>query len=168
MALKENGTYFIYTVQPGDTLYSIAGMLGGKVEDITQMNALYPPFTDPGLVYAGQQIIVFYPFNPRRQVVYFVQPGDMLYRIAQRFGLTVRELKSMNPHIQDMNTLSVFDMLELPLGVYMMEPGDSIAAISQKLGVSQNAFVQLNHGRAHFSPDVLYPGYALLSPAPHN
>lgn len=46
MAIVE-GTHYIYTVRPGDTLYVIARRFGSTVQLIEQTNALYPPITDP-------------------------------------------------------------------------------------------------------------------------
>ncbi|TWI54059.1 LysM peptidoglycan-binding domain-containing protein [Halalkalibacter nanhaiisediminis] len=56
--LAEQGIYFIYTVKPNDTLYGIATKLESTIEEIEQLNGLYPPFTDPGLIFLGQELIV--------------------------------------------------------------------------------------------------------------
>ncbi|MER3457855.1 MAG: N-acetylmuramoyl-L-alanine amidase, partial [Chloroflexota bacterium] len=43
-----------YTVQPGDTLFSIALSFGLTVEELAQANQI----TDPSTIYAGQVLII--------------------------------------------------------------------------------------------------------------
>ncbi|SDI13521.1 LysM peptidoglycan-binding domain-containing protein [Alteribacillus bidgolensis] len=164
MAIVRRGTYFVYTIQSGDTLYSIANRLGSNVSDITLINVLYPPFTDPGLIFSGQRIIVPYPYNPRSQVVYFVQPGDTLQSIGRSFVMPVNQLIEANPQIESPELLQAFDMVEIPARVYVVESGDSLASISRKLDVSAQTIIAMNQGRTGFSPDVIYSGYGLLVP----
>ena len=52
------GVHIIYTVRPGDALYSIARRFGSEVQLIEQTNALFPPITDPGLIYPGQVLLI--------------------------------------------------------------------------------------------------------------
>lgn len=40
---------FIYTVQQGDTVYSIAQRYQSSVQEILRINYLFPPVTDVGL-----------------------------------------------------------------------------------------------------------------------
>ena len=44
----------IYTVQPGDTLYSIARRYGTFINNLVRFNYL----TNPNLIYPGQQLVV--------------------------------------------------------------------------------------------------------------
>lgn len=44
----------IYTVRPGDTVYSIARRFGTSVQNIVMFNYL----TNPNLIYPGQQLVV--------------------------------------------------------------------------------------------------------------
>lgn len=86
----------LYVVQPGDTLYRIAARFGVTVSAIVSANAL----PNPNLIYAGQLLTIpgpgsEPPATPGLQR-YVVQPGDTLWRIAQRFGTTVPALMSAN------------------------------------------------------------------------
>ncbi|MFB4164006.1 LysM peptidoglycan-binding domain-containing protein [Alteribacillus sp. JSM 102045] len=164
MTVVRRGTYFVYTVQPGDTLYSIASRLGSNVSGITLINALYPPFTDPGLIFPGQWIIVPYPYNPRSQVVYFLQPVETVRSAAESFGLSVNQLLEANPQMEDQHIVQPFDMVEVPVRVYVVDTGDSLAGISKQLGVPLHKIIHMNQGRPGFSPEVIYPGYGLLVP----
>ena len=96
----------VYIVQPGDTLYAIGLRYGVSWIDIMQANGL-----TGSLIYSGQQLII--PLNepaptpapaddpppappPAEATTYTVQPGDILNRIAQRFGVTVSAIVAAN------------------------------------------------------------------------
>ncbi len=44
----------IYTVVPGDSVYSIARKFGTNTDNIIRFNYLYPPY----IIYPGQQLVV--------------------------------------------------------------------------------------------------------------
>jgi|HigsolmetaAR204D_1030405.scaffolds.fasta_scaffold00175_24 LysM repeat protein len=161
------GTYIIYTVRPGDTLYSIARRFGSEVRLIEQTNALFPPVTDPGLIYPGQVLLIPETgFGQRSRISYLVKPGDTLYSIGLRFSATPDLLAGMNPQITDLNVLFAGLPLEVPAFIYSVEMGQSLYRISRELGVPMNEIIQANAGRPGFSPDVLYPNYELIVPLP--
>jgi LysM repeat protein len=158
------GTYFIYTVRPNDTPYSIALRLGSNVNEIEQLNALFPPFTDPGLIFPGQLLIVPYLHNPASQAFYFVNPGDALYLIANRFSTNINRLLSLNSQITNPNIIFVNQLIRVPVKIYIVTAGDSFANIARTFGVSISDIIQANQGRPGFSPDLLYPGYGIIIP----
>lgn len=158
------GTFFIYTVRPGDTLYSIGQRLGSDVQRIEQLNALYPPFTDPGLIFPGQDFIVPYLYNPANQVFYFIKPGDTLYEIATRFGSNIQQILRLNPQISNPDVIYSNTPVELPVRIYVVSSGDSLASIAGQFGLSIQQIIEVNRRRPGFSPDVLYPGYGLIIP----
>ncbi|MGH2331910.1 SafA/ExsA family spore coat assembly protein, partial [Thermoanaerobacter mathranii] len=45
----------IYTVKPGDTMWSIANMFGVSLDALIRAN---PQISDPNLIYPGQQICI--------------------------------------------------------------------------------------------------------------
>ncbi|MBM7578066.1 LysM peptidoglycan-binding domain-containing protein [Jeotgalibacillus terrae] len=159
-----NGMHYVYTVQPGDTLYSIALRLGSSVADIESANALYPPFTDPGLIFPGQLLIVTTPGTT--QTNHIVAPGDNLYRLAQRYSTTVDLLFGINSQLTDPGLIYVNQRLLVPAFVYQVEPGDTLNRIAAWFGTSLTALLQANEQRPGFSPDVIFPGYRLLIPLP--
>lgn len=161
------GVHYIYTVKPGDTLYSIARRFGSTVQLIEQTNALYPPFTDPGLIFPGQLLVISETgLGQRTLVSYIVNPGDTLYSIGLRFSAIPDLLVGMNPLITNPNVIHPGVPLNVPALIYEVESGDSLYRISRTLGIPLNELIQANRGRAGFSPEVLYPGYRLIIPLP--
>jgi LysM repeat protein len=98
-----------YTVQPGDTLWSIALRFGTTVEAIAQLNNI----SNPNLIFPGQVLLIPGTTLPPTQQ-YTVQPGDTLYRIAQRFGVTVDEIVRLN-NISDPNLIFPGQVLLIPV-----------------------------------------------------
>jgi len=88
-----------YTVQPGDTLWEIARAFGTTVDRLAAANGLRRRST----LRPGQRLVI--PEDARRARRgtraasgrgYRVRPGDTLYGIARRFGVSVRALKRAN------------------------------------------------------------------------
>lgn len=80
----------IYTVIPGDNLYTIAYNHVTTVENILKFNNII----DPKLIYPGQQIVI--PWSPPEAIIYTVRPGDSLYNIAMRYGTFIENLIIFN------------------------------------------------------------------------
>ena len=79
-----------YTVQSGDTLYSIARRYNTTVDEIKRINNL-----TSDILSIGQVLRI--PTNSINDITtYTVQSGDTLYSIAKRYNITVDELKRIN------------------------------------------------------------------------
>ena len=80
-----------YTVRPGNTLYAIAQFFGTTVKEIAEANGLAPPYT----IYPGQELVL-----PIREITspryYVVRPGDTVLAIADRYGLELEDILSLN------------------------------------------------------------------------
>lgn len=79
-----------YTVQPGDTLYSIARRFNSTVENILKFNTI----PNPAMIQVGQLLII--PESPPESIIYTVRPGDTLYAIARRYGTQVSIIMTFN------------------------------------------------------------------------
>ena len=161
------GTHYIYTVQPGDTLFSISRRFGSTVQLIELTNAIFPPITDPTVIFPGQVLVVSETGLEQRNVIsYFVNPGDSLYTIGTRFAATADIMAGMNPQISNPNLIYPGIPINVPVFIYEVEAGQSLNRISRILGIPLNELIIANQGRPGFSPDLLYIGYRLIVPLP--
>lgn len=80
-----------YVVGPGENLFRIGLKFGTTAEAIAAASHI----PDPRQVSVGTMILVPVP-PPGGGYGYYVRPGDTLYSIARRFGMTVEELASLN------------------------------------------------------------------------
>ncbi len=86
--LVEAEAFSYYSVQKGDSLYSIARRLNISMEDLVNLNTLTATHLQ-----IGQRLRV--P-RMREPVTYKVAPGDNLHTIAKAFGITVGEIVTLN------------------------------------------------------------------------
>jgi LysM repeat protein len=106
------GTYF---VKKGDTLFSLAKKYQTSVIELKKANSLR---TDN--LYIGQKISVPSEFHSQEEEeIYTVVPGDSLWGIASRFGVTVDELKNANVLHHDM--VLIGQKLHIPGIAYYFE-----------------------------------------------
>lgn len=127
----------LYTVQPGDTLITLAGRYGTTVEAILAANKL----TSTDLL-AGATLVV-----PEADT-YTVEAGDSLSAIAAETGVPVEELMAMN----SLSDTSLVIGQELLLGggapsaplVLTVEAGDSLWSLAERYGVSVDALGSAN------------------------
>ncbi len=121
--------YVIYVVEAGDTLGQIAVNTNTTIEAIAQLNGI----TNPRRIFVGQRLRIpsasGTPVSPApasvqpqatptplptaAPVTHFVQPGDTLYGIAARYGVSIVELALLNG-IANYNQLSVGQVLTIP------------------------------------------------------
>lgn len=123
----------IYTVQPGDTLASIARRHGTSITALAQANNL----VNPNLIFPNQQLRIPDGVSPAppppvspppssptpappttppgtgTSTVYVVQPGDTLMRIGIRFGVSTAVLIQAN-NIANPNFIYVGQRLTIP------------------------------------------------------
>ncbi len=132
-----------YTVQSGDTLYSIARRYNTTVSDLVATNQI----ANPNLILVGQLLNIpgaeanaanaaaavvaaapaaeaaaitsapaasaIAPAASGSSVTYVVRPGDTVYRIATRYGTTVTAVAQAN-NLANANTIYVGQVLIIP------------------------------------------------------
>ncbi|THF68227.1 LysM peptidoglycan-binding domain-containing protein [Deinococcus sp. Arct2-2] len=97
---------FVVTVQPGDTAYALARRAGISLEALLALNSLTPNAAGGVDLRAGQTLRI------RDLPPYVVQPGDTLYGLARRYGMTVDALLAVNS-LPPTTVLSVGQSLRL-------------------------------------------------------
>ena len=134
----------IYIVKSGDTLYSIANKYGMSVNELKSLNNL-----TSDVLSIGQELIVS-EGNAATLDTYTVKSGDTLYSIANKYGLTVNELKQLNNLTSDI--LSIGQVLNIsnsvsspnPSNTYTVKSGDSLYSIAKKYGITVDALKSAN------------------------
>jgi len=90
-----------YVVRPGDTLFSIATRYHTTIANLAQLNGI----VNPAMIYVGQTLFIpaaaasptpVAAAAPAGDMVYVVQPGETLFRIALRYKTTVWALAEYN------------------------------------------------------------------------
>ncbi|MGP4039097.1 LysM peptidoglycan-binding domain-containing protein [Gracilibacillus sp. D59] len=162
-----SGTYFIYTVQPGDTLYGIAQRFSSTPQAIANANYLYPPVANPDMIFPGQLLVVPANYTTNNSLaLYVVTPGDMLSHIAIRFSTSLDLIAGINPGIDDPNVIFSGQQLLVPALIYNVEQGDTIYQLEQRFGIPRSSIIRANLDRPGFSADTIWPGYSLIIPLP--
>ena len=137
----------IYIVKSGDTLYSIAIRYGMTVDELKNLNNL-----TSNTLSIGQKLVIS-EGNAATLDNYTVKSGDTLYSIANKYGLTVNELKDLNNLTSDI--LSIGQVLNVsnsgtsttpsnPTNTYTVKSGDSLYSIAKRYGISVDALKSAN------------------------
>lgn len=110
--------YYIYTVSPGDTLFSVSQKFQVNWEAIVDLNGLREPFA----LAAGQHLRL--PQSPAtrqqqfydnlKKKIYLVEDGDNFVSIAQKLNISVTDLLRANPELTTPDQLRVGQILRLP------------------------------------------------------
>ena len=175
-----------YVVQPGDTLYHIATSCGYTVEQVVSYN--------PGLsayIYPGQ-VIYFVQQGWQETPNYYgtsytVQPGDTLYKVAAKFGITQESLANAN-QLATWSWLYTGQLLTIPsysypkqdtwhqhyepqlpqayvpIGyqTYMVQRGDTLRILANEWGTTVWDILRVNP--QIYNANVLYAGQVINTP----
>lgn len=153
-----------YTVQPGDSVSTIAEQFGTTSQIIREMNLLttdalqvgqvlrVPNITGAGTAASGDPApAATGPFE------YVVKPGDTLLSIAIEFGVSANDIVAANT-LSNPNSLFVGQTIIIPNYQpqaaptplpaapyeYVIQAGDTLISIAQRFGVSVDAIMQAN------------------------
>lgn len=166
---------FPYTVQPGDSMWSIANRFGVSLEALIAAN---PQIPNPNLIFPGQ--IVCVPSTtppgpcPPGTFAYTVQPGDSMWSIARKFGVSLDALIRANPQIPNPALIFPGQIVCVPgtkpppgpcppgTFAYTVRPGDSMWSIARKFGVSLDALIRANPQIPN--PSEIFPGQTVCVP----
>ena len=120
-------------------------------EDLAKIQSNYKEYVDAVVdaviaTYEGETVPSLSGDN-----YYIVQNGDSLWKIANKYGITVNELKSLNGLTSD--NLSVGQILEVPTSdnasnsddTYIVKAGDSLWKIANQYGLTVAELKDLNN-----------------------
>ena len=145
----------IYTVKKGDTLYDIAEKYNVSINDIKEKNNL-----TSNMLKIGQVLEI--PNSSTGEVNYIVQKSDNLNTIANKYGVTVSDIKKLNN--LKTNTLQIGQVLKIPgstnYNTYTVKSGDSLWKIANKYNTTVNKLKIINN----LDSTVLQIGQKLLLP----
>ena len=178
---------FVYEVQAGDTIGSIALKFGKDMIELIEANAL----TESDILSIGQKILIpdYQPTAADQTssggstaggtvaadgvVEYVVQLGETLGTIAEKFGISSAELARAN-NIANPNLLREGQVLRIP-GIdpleaarlrgqtHVVQSGESMSQIALDYGVTVDAILAANELS---NPNDLRVGQELVIPAP--
>ncbi|SCZ00799.1 polysaccharide deacetylase family protein [Alkaliphilus peptidifermentans] len=88
------------------------------------------------------------PLTSHAAMVHRVSPGETMFLIAQKYGVTLDELVSKNKFLSDPGRIFNRQLLVVPQppkkNIYIVQPNDTLFKISQKLGLTINNIVEAN------------------------
>ncbi|MGN0469537.1 MAG: LysM peptidoglycan-binding domain-containing protein [Acutalibacteraceae bacterium] len=105
-------------------------------------------------------------------IIYVVQNGDTLWKLAKRFGTTIQDILRYN-HIADPDAISINQIIKIPVSTetsevqnaeklpltYIVQSGDVLWKIAKRFGLTTADLINMN---ALTNPDMIYPGQVLV------
>lgn len=142
-----------YTVQSGDSLWSIARKFGTTVDELRTLNNLTTDTLQIGQVLRIASTPVSPPSEEQNFITYTVRSGDSLYKIARQYNTTVDAIKSLNNLTSDV--LQIGQQLIVPVNTpttppsegnyYTVQRGDSLWSIANRFGTTVDAIIKANN-----------------------
>lgn len=166
----------VHVVQPGENLFRIALHYGVTVDALAAANGL----NSSSYIYVGQRLVI--PTGgtaTSSSGVHIVQPGENLFRIALRYGMTAQALAAANG-IVNPDRVYVGQRLAIPGHgntpstpiqpapsgrTYTVRRGDTLSGIAWRYGISMWALARANGIR---NPWFIYAGQVLRIPGGGN
>ena len=148
-----------YKVVSGDTLYGIANKLDTTVDELKKINGLTSNMLSIGQVLKIPTKVAILGDTE----IYQVKKGDTLYSIANKYGISLNELKAINNLTND--NLAIGQLLNVPSGLsnvntYIVDKGDTLYSIAKKFDTTIDKIKNVNN----LSSNMLSIGQKLIIP----
>jgi len=163
----------LHVVQPGENLFRIGLQYGISWVTLAQYNGL----SNPNDIRAGQTLRIpatgttpptVTPVPPGNITYYTVQPGDNLFRIGLKFGVSWVQIAEANGLVNP-NQIYAGQTLKIPVNApgptpeftHVVKQGETIFRIAVQYGVPWLSIAEANNIQ---SPYIIYPGQTLVIP----
>jgi LysM repeat protein len=91
---------------------------------------------------------------------YVVEKGETFNGVANRFGLTIDQLKSMNPGVSSEVKVGITRLKVKIKAIHTVGPGDVLRVVAEKYKVSKKSIMDVNHKKE----DITLRGEQLIIP----
>lgn len=99
LTAQENNSYFLHTIEKGQSIYSISSMYGVSKEEIIRLN---PGCTEK--IYAGKTLkIPQTKENQIQETFHTIQSGETLYQLTVKYQVSAKEIIEENPGLSAEN-----------------------------------------------------------------
>lgn len=176
------GPTFAYTVQSGDTLFSIALRYNTDVETLRRLNNLsddtiqvgqtlqVPGTGQESATAPGEEASQPTP-AASQQVIHVVEPGDTLSAIAAKYDVSWTDIAAANNIVAPYTIyrgqklvipgVSPTPVPETPVRTHTVQAGETLYSIAIQYGVTVQAIMQANNLT---NPDLIRTGQTLTIP----
>ncbi|MGE5557071.1 MAG: LysM peptidoglycan-binding domain-containing protein [Bacillota bacterium] len=99
---------------------------------------------------------------------YIIRPGDTLFAVARRFGITLERLLAANPQITNPAVIFPGQRIRIPVvtppsQAYIVQAGDTLIRIAQRFGITLGQLLAANPQITN--ADLIFTGQRILIPA---
>ncbi len=106
---QENQSYFLHTIEKGQSLYSIASMYGISQSDIVKMN----PGSDDK-IYVGRALrIPRTTTSSQKETFHTIEAGETLYRLTVKYNVSAKAICDANPGLSAEN-FRIGQVIQIP------------------------------------------------------
>lgn len=107
---QENQSYFLHTIEKGQSLYSISSMYGVSQEDIVRLN--------PGSeekIYVGRQLRIprTVTAGTSQETFHTISAGETLYRLTVKYKVSAQDICKANPGLSAEN-FRIGEVIRIP------------------------------------------------------
>lgn len=96
---QENQSYFLHTIEKGQSLYSIASMYGVSQSDIIRLN----PGSDEKIFIGHTLRIPRNAANVQKETYHTIKTGETLYRLTVKYNVSAKAICDANPGLSAEN-----------------------------------------------------------------
>ena len=96
---QENQSYFLHTIEKGQSLYSIASMYGVSQADIIKLN----PGSDERIFIGRTLRIPRSAANAQKETYHTIASGETLYRLTVKYNVSAKAICDANPGLSAEN-----------------------------------------------------------------